>query len=348
MMYSKNNAEKNNSFSFRGRHHSEETKRKMSEWMSGEKNPNYGKHHSEEWKIKKSEQMKGERNHFFGKHHSEESKNKIRNNNHLGTHPTEETREKLRKNNRGIGNPHFGKYHSIEAKLKISNNRKGKGLRIFDEKYEKIFNDIKNNEMINGLLLSDGYLTNSKKGHSAMCLEQSKDHEGFCYVFEEEMNGLGFDCGILNRSRFRSKHDKKLLHSVRITTEFNYCFSLFRERWYLNGRKIVPIDIKLTDKTIAYWFMGDGSSYKDKRNDRGLVRINLATCSFTNDENLLLIKKLKELGICKTRKISDNSIAIYYTNEVIKFMDMVKPYILPCFRYKLKYPTFLDGENNES
>ena len=46
----------------KGKHHSEETKSKMSEAQKGEKNNFYGKHHSEETKSKMSEAQKGEKN----------------------------------------------------------------------------------------------------------------------------------------------------------------------------------------------------------------------------------------------------------------------------------------------
>ena len=309
----------------------------------GKNNPFYGNHHTEGTRKKMSENRMGENNSFYGRHHTEETKEKIRNNNHLGTHPSEETRKKLRKNNRGAGNPHFGKHHSVEVKLQISKKKTGVLLRNFDTRYKYLFDSMQNNELINGVLLSDGYLTNFKKGHSMMVLEQSKDHEELCLAFEKEMKILGFRCSTYRRSRTRTKTEMKLLHSIRATTEANYCFSLFREKWYPNDKKIVPTDIELTCKTLAYWFMGNGSSYRVK-NDRGPVRINLATCSFTNDDHQLLIKKLKELGICKARKESNNTIAISYTNEVIEFMNIIKPYILPCFKYKLKYPTFFEGK----
>ena len=61
--------------------HSEESKKKMSEAKTGEKNPMYGKHPSEETKNRISESMSGEKNPMYGKHHSEESKKKIRENN---------------------------------------------------------------------------------------------------------------------------------------------------------------------------------------------------------------------------------------------------------------------------
>ena len=55
---------------FYGKHHSDETKRKLSESKKG-------KHHSEETKRKISESLKGEKNPRYGKHHSEETKRKI-------------------------------------------------------------------------------------------------------------------------------------------------------------------------------------------------------------------------------------------------------------------------------
>ena len=61
----------------RGRKQSEETKRKISESKKGEKHPLYGKHPSEETRKKLSEARKGEKNHFYGKHHTEETRKKL-------------------------------------------------------------------------------------------------------------------------------------------------------------------------------------------------------------------------------------------------------------------------------
>jgi len=70
----------------KGKTLSEETKRKISEAKKGEKHPNYGKtfSHSEETKRKMSEAMKGENHPMYGKTpwnkgktHSEEAKRKM-------------------------------------------------------------------------------------------------------------------------------------------------------------------------------------------------------------------------------------------------------------------------------
>ena len=89
-------------------HPSNETKKKISQTLSGERCYNYGKHLSEETKKKLSEASKG-------KHHSEESKNKMSKACNGRKH-SEETKKKLSEINRG-------KKHSEESKLKMSNNQ---------------------------------------------------------------------------------------------------------------------------------------------------------------------------------------------------------------------------------
>lgn len=66
---------------FRGKHHSEETKEKLSEARKGkymgEDNPMYGKHHTEKSRKKMSDARKGKPTWIKGKHHSEESKKRM-------------------------------------------------------------------------------------------------------------------------------------------------------------------------------------------------------------------------------------------------------------------------------
>lgn len=61
----------------KGRHHSDETRRKMSESHLGEKNWFFGKKHSEQTKMKISKALSGKRNPNFGKHFSLDHRRKL-------------------------------------------------------------------------------------------------------------------------------------------------------------------------------------------------------------------------------------------------------------------------------
>ena len=116
---------------------SEETRKKCSESMSGEKHPNFGKNwsgmlgktHSEETKKQMSESHSGENNHFYGKTHSEETRKRISdlkkgNKNMLGKTHNSETRKKISEAKKGKPSGRLGINHSEESKKKISDELK--------------------------------------------------------------------------------------------------------------------------------------------------------------------------------------------------------------------------------
>ena len=115
-----------------GKHHSEESRKKMSESKKGENNQMFGKHHSEESRKKMSESRKGKTPWMKGKHHSEESRKKIsesrkgENNPLFGKHRSEETRKKISEKLKGEKCYIFGKHHSDETRQKMSEAHKGK------------------------------------------------------------------------------------------------------------------------------------------------------------------------------------------------------------------------------
>lgn len=102
-----------------GKHHSEETKERMSETHKGERNAMYGK----------GDERKGQKNSFYGKKHTKESRVKISES--LKGHPAHnkgkpmapETKQKLSEQAKlrvGPKSPRYGKCHSDETKRKIS------------------------------------------------------------------------------------------------------------------------------------------------------------------------------------------------------------------------------------
>ena len=134
---------------FMGKHHTEETKMRMSKTRKGNNHPMYGKHHSEESRKKMSENRKGhipwnkgatgifagEKHWNYGKHLSDETKKKIsasKKGRHLGklwynngviSVLTRECPEGFVKGR--LPGLNVGRKLSEESRMKISRNNKG-------------------------------------------------------------------------------------------------------------------------------------------------------------------------------------------------------------------------------
>jgi len=145
--------------SARGRKHTEEAKRKMSKARKGKKSyirteetkrkmseSARGRKHTEETKRKISESKKGEKNPNYGKPMSEETKRKM-SEAKKGKKLSEETKRKMSENN---GKYWLGKKHSDETKRKISKTHKGKKRQPFTEDHKRKIREAikgKNNPM---------------------------------------------------------------------------------------------------------------------------------------------------------------------------------------------------------
>jgi hypothetical protein len=103
----------------------------------------------------------------------------------------------------------------------------------------------------------------------------------------------------------------------------------FYDKFFINGKKIIPKDLKLNALSMAIWFMDDGSK------SRSAIYLN--TQQFTVDEQNRLIFLLKnQFGIESTL----NKDKIYFRIRVRsesskKMVKIIEKYILPEFRYKL-------------
>ena len=103
----------------KGKHLSEETKKKIGAASKGNKNA-LGYRHTDEAKNKIAEAMKGENNPFYGRHHTEETRKKLK--------------EARKGKHLGKDNSFYGKHHSEETKKRIgaANKVRMKGMRFFN------------------------------------------------------------------------------------------------------------------------------------------------------------------------------------------------------------------------
>lgn len=122
---------------------SEEHKKKLSKARKGKfcgkKHPMYGKHHTYETKMKISKANKGRPSSLKGKKLSEEQIEFLRKIN-TGRKMSEETKEKIRIAHTGVNNFFYGKHHDEKTRMIMSKNGKGKrkGTHLSEETKRKI------------------------------------------------------------------------------------------------------------------------------------------------------------------------------------------------------------------
>jgi group I intron endonuclease len=121
---------------------SEETRKKLSEKLQGENNPNYGQH-----------KTAGEKHFLYGKSRPEETKKKISETRKIrdysgpkspnwGRKFSEEVKEKIKVNHAdfsGENSAWFGRNHTDESKKKMSDAKKGKNTGIEHHNYKPVY-----------------------------------------------------------------------------------------------------------------------------------------------------------------------------------------------------------------
>ena len=121
-------------------------------------------------------------------------------------------------------------------------------------------------------------------------------------------------------------------------------YTRIRKLAYPEGKKTVTSTWLswLTPQGLAIWYMDDGSLDKaysfNKSGRRRIYRrqIFLHTCSFSLEENELLVSFIEKTFNVKFRIKKDGKYYRLFTGAVEgnKFLEIVKPYIVPCMRYK--------------
>lgn len=193
-------------------------------------------------------------------------------------------------------------------------------------------------DIINGLLLSDASLEwmSESANKTALLLSQCIKNKQLVEQMSDYLTKIGFSVTM-------SMSIRKDGIDLRLRTKYYTIFGNLKKLWYPEGKKIVPDSIRITEKTLAYWFMGDGSSSWTNNT----VNVCLATNGFDDQSVMKLVQILKEsFGInaiiFKAKKYVKTNygsmILINKKDEVTKFMRVIEPHILTTFLYKLKYP----------
>lgn len=193
---------------------------------------------------------------------------------------------------------------------------------------------LEKDETIIGLLLSDSHLTSipNKFRNSRFTISQSTKYEEMIDFITKYLNDLGFN------TTKKSYMRKTGIWSTNLSSSSYPELTLLRKLWYPDEFKIVPRSLKLTDKSLAFWFMGDGTSRFTYKNF--IVEVGFCTESFRLNDCLYLKSELERLGIKSRINRYKNGFRIYvkHKESVIKLMSLVKPYMIQCYYYKVKIP----------
>jgi len=140
-------------------------------------------------------------------------------------------------------------------------------------------------------------------------------------------------CGTspLNMSKFDSRVNKTY-YAIKFQTLSLPCFNIYIKLFYNSeGKKILPANIEnlLTIKGLAYGIMDDG--YKS---GKGLY---ICTESFSLNEIKILINILiNKFNLkCSYHMVTNGYIIYIFSSSKAKLIELVKPYFIEHFYYKL-------------
>ena len=144
------------------------------------------------------------------------------------------------------------------------------------------------NEIIQGTLLGDGCIF-LNRGKYARYKLTAKDANFINWVRK-----IFTKSNLKNYSSFDKRNRTNILYS-----SANSLYLSLRKGWYKrdNGKtqKIIPRSLKLTSVVLLFWYLGDGSLVRRRNDSNRVPTIVLATNSFSKEDLIFLIEKLKTL-----------------------------------------------------
>jgi hypothetical protein len=192
-------------------------------------------------------------------------------------------------------------------------------------------------EIVIGTLLGDGYLEFDGFKASRLQIKQCEFKKEYVFWLYEELKNL------VRTPPKQRKDNQQWYFSTRSLEELDSLRILF----YNERRKLVPLTIEkllVSPLSLAIWFMDDGTlDYRVKSH----CSFTLSTDSFSiNEVRLLqevLLKRFEIQSSIQTPSSRGKKYVKLYIGKHGRenFLEIVKPYILSCFNYKLP-PIILD------
>jgi hypothetical protein len=202
---------------------------------------------------------------------------------------------------------------------------------------DKSFMDEKTLEWVDGFLLGDGSILRSKRLCSGARFSiGSSENEWATFA----MRGFAAYGATQPRENKRLDDPKNPNSTWSSVTWTHPDIVAQARRWYPDGKKEVPCDIRITPTSVLLWYLGDGSICSDLESNYSAVQ--LATCAFDPERiEQVLIPKLYTVGIDGVHEKAKNSIRIR-TSSIGVFFDYIgRSSPISCYVHKFNVPKWL-------
>lgn len=206
-------------------------------------------------------------------------------------------------------------------------------------------------EVVDGLLLGDGHLN-----RGSLIFSKSKgrtrgyDQRQWVRAASQTLRQNGIRVKVYQRASRVREVAGRTVHShpsLKLYTSVYSNFVAETARWYPQGTKAVPKDVRLTPRSLAWWFMADGSTAwwgRDKRAPiKNQVMLQLNTQAFSVSECDMLAARIhSEYGIRFGLGHARGQVFLQCAaiDRVNRFLDLVEPFVHPSCAYKIKRPWY--------
>lgn len=202
--------------------------------------------------------------------------------------------------------------------------RKPRQQRVFDE--TSITKDFE--EIFDGLMLGDGSLRKSPRSRNA-CFTYRGKHRSVALKYKIVFEANGFTFPPSNPRHILTER----CDGWEIGSRIHGFFTKQYNRWYPQGKKIIPKDLIISPLTVKHWYYGDGGLAYHHHLTR---RVKFATNGFAINEAKWLAEKVNlVLGICSQIGLNNEQpILLVYKKDFDNLFSYIGPCDIPCYQYK--------------
>jgi hypothetical protein len=178
-------------------------------------------------------------------------------------------------------------------------------------------------QILDGLLIGDGYIP---RNQDLFYFGQRRANREYV---ELVANQLGVPVErVKDRIRKADRRTGKSYECSELRTLSHPVFGELRDRWYVDGRKVVPRDLSISREFLLHWFLCDGACSIN----RSSAHMMFCTDAFSREDVGYLKGMLESVGV-ETSIMRSNRLRVHQ-KSIERFYDYVGECPVECLKYK--------------